>query len=96
MAGREGRKIYSTRRWALARLAVLRRARYRCAGCGRGAREVDHIKPISHGGAAFEMGNLQPLCRKCHFSKSRSDRGVEQTPWQRLVKELRAGRGSVR
>ena len=96
MAGREGRKIYSTHRWAWTRRAVLRAAGYRCAGCGRGAREVDHVKAVSHGGAAFEMGNLQPLCRKCHFSKSRSDRGVEQTPWQRLVKELRASQGTGR
>ena len=55
MAGREGRKIYSTHRWAWTRRAVLRAAGYRCAGCGRGAREVDHILAVARGGAAFEL-----------------------------------------
>ena len=93
MAGRAARKIYGTRRWAWTRRAVLRAAGYRCAGCGRGAREVDHILAVARGGAAFELSNLQPLCRRCHHAKTRADLGVQSTPWQRLVKELACGPG---
>jgi 5-methylcytosine-specific restriction protein A len=34
------------------------------------AKEVDHIKPISEGGEAFDIGNLQSLCVSCHAKKS--------------------------
>ena len=94
MAGRAGRKIYATPRWAWTRRAVLRAAGYRCARCGRGAREVDHVVPISHGGAPFNVQNLQALCRRCHFGKSRAELGVKPEPssasWKLLVQELRA------
>ena len=95
MAGREGRKIYSTRGWAWTRRAVLRAAGYRCAGCGRGAREVDHIVAVARGGAAFELSNLQPLCRRCHHAKTRAERGVQLTPWRLLVEELRCAKNNT-
>lgn len=31
---------------------------------------VDHIKPISEGGAKLEPSNLQTLCRSCHSRKT--------------------------
>ena len=51
------------------------------------ATEVDHIKPISQGGARLDPDNLRSLCKSCHsshtarqgggFGNSRKPRGVE-------------------
>jgi len=35
---------------------------------------VDHITPILQGGDKWDRNNLQPLCHKCHSSKSAKDR----------------------
>ena len=41
-----------------------------CTACNEcGPSEVDHIVPLSRGGA-HRIGNLMPLCRKCNCSKS--------------------------
>jgi 5-methylcytosine-specific restriction endonuclease McrA len=39
-------------------------------GCGRLAEEVDHITPLSQGGAEVARENLRGLCRDCHAKKS--------------------------
>jgi 5-methylcytosine-specific restriction protein A len=44
------------------------------AGRLRLARELDHIKPKSHGGTD-ERANLQPLCVECHTLKTARDKG---------------------
>lgn len=64
------------RRW---RKAVLRAAYGLCAMClevGKttAATVADHIIPISHGGARFDMSNGQALCATCHSGqKQRED-----------------------
>ncbi|MCY4508425.1 MAG: HNH endonuclease signature motif containing protein, partial [Acidobacteria bacterium] len=84
-----GRRRFATKpslgrkRWARARAAALARDGYRCRACGRfGGRalEVDHITPISEGGAPFDLANLQSLCRDCHIDKTRRERGGEPDP----------------
>jgi 5-methylcytosine-specific restriction endonuclease McrA len=54
------------------RLGVFRRDGYQCRHCGCVARadelEVDHIVPVSLGGAD-EPENLQTLCRPCNRRK---------------------------
>lgn len=51
-----------------------------CTYCGvRGALEIDHVVPISRGGA-HSIGNLAPACRTCNASKS-----------DRFLTEWRAG-----
>jgi 5-methylcytosine-specific restriction protein A len=42
-----------------------------CQSCHQ-ARSVDldHILPISKGGAAFDINNAQGLCRSCHSAKT--------------------------
>ena len=32
--------------------------------------EVDHIRPVSQGGAWFDMSNLRTLCPACHLAKT--------------------------
>lgn len=36
--------------------------------------EVDHIVPLAIGGARFDGGNLQTLCRPCHQQKTQEDK----------------------
>ena len=55
---------------------ILERDNYTCQCCGNSIKkepnlllEVDHIKPVSKGGASIP-GNLQTLCWKCNRSKS--------------------------
>lgn len=60
------------------RYEVLKRDDYTCRACGRSPAihkgldlQIDHIKPVSEGGAT-EMYNLQTLCRECNVGKGRS------------------------
>lgn len=38
------------------------------------ATEVDHITPLSSGGARLEWSNLQSICRSCHAQKTARER----------------------
>ena len=49
------------RRWAMVRRLALDRDGWRCQnpGCGKAGRlEVDHVRPLQHGGELFDLGNL--------------------------------------
>jgi 5-methylcytosine-specific restriction enzyme A len=48
-----------------------------CAARGttRPAHHVDHITPISKGGAWFDSENLESLCASCHSVKTLGDKG---------------------
>ena len=41
-----------------------------CVECGKVAEVVDHIKPVRLGGDFWQPFNHQPLCHRCHNSKS--------------------------
>ena len=60
--------------WKELRRKVLERDNYTCVICGKPAEEIDHIVPISMGGAMFDMNNLQSLCKQCHKEKTIEDR----------------------
>ena len=49
----------------------------KCASCGNRFAlrriRIDNIKPISEGGHATDPNNLQVLCKKCHFDKTRTE-----------------------
>lgn len=69
--------IYHTKEWRSARFAVLREEPL-CRHCARigytkRAECVDHIVPISKGGAEYDRDNLQALCISCHNRKTRLD-----------------------
>lgn len=38
------------------------------------AHHVDHIQPITQGGARLDQANLQALCAGCHSRKTRRER----------------------
>lgn len=51
----------STRKWRELRARVLAASDV-CGECGQpGADAVDHIKPVSRGGAMYDPANLQPV-----------------------------------
>ena len=81
---------YNTGTWKRLRLAILRQEPT-CRECRRAgqttlAHDVDHITPLSQGGAPFSPGNLQPLCRACHNAKiNREEGGAFNPPRDRRV-----------
>jgi 5-methylcytosine-specific restriction protein A len=82
-------------RWPALRLAALRRDDFKCVQCGaRGRLEVDHKVPVrSAPEMAFELGNLQALCRSCHSKKTRLEMGFPalseaRQQWRNSVRAL--------
>jgi 5-methylcytosine-specific restriction endonuclease McrA len=47
---------------------LVRRFDHRCAYCGAQWEQLDHVIPISRGGA-HSIGNLLPACGRCNRSK---------------------------
>lgn len=67
-------------KWQAIRLEVLARdgglCRLGLTGCTRVADQVDHIVPLSEGGARLELSNLRAACRHCNLRRS-AMRGAE-------------------
>jgi 5-methylcytosine-specific restriction enzyme A len=66
-------RIYDTGVWKRLRLVILSRDGYRCtiplkdgSACPRPATQVDHIRPISEGGAPYDPSNLRAACGHCN------------------------------
>jgi 5-methylcytosine-specific restriction enzyme A len=63
-------QTYHAKKWITTREKVLNRDPI-CRVCDNALSEqVDHIKPLSQGGARFELVNLQGICVRCHAIKS--------------------------
>lgn len=75
---RHSAAVQRSPRWAVIRLEVLRRDDFKCVCCGaRGRLEVDHKIPVRLApDRAFELDNLQALCRPCHSQKTRLEVGL--------------------
>ncbi|MEJ7742080.1 MAG: HNH endonuclease signature motif containing protein [Nocardioidaceae bacterium] len=59
----------STRRWRVLRARILR-GHPLCGICTKElATEIDHVVPVSRGGAMWDIANLQPACFACNRSK---------------------------
>ncbi len=91
------KSLYGTRRWKRLRRLILDRDGWRCQSCGKAGRlEVDHILALHFGGDFWDMGNLQALCRNCHFAKTarensrrvRAEMPTHRREWLRMVDEL--------
>ena len=66
-------KFYRSKRWERLRNAF-RYANPLCKNvevCGNAMYCVDHIIPISEGGAPLDWNNLQSLCESCNGRKTR-------------------------
>lgn len=50
------------------RTAIMARWKWRCAYCNARATHLDHVEPISKGGADAER-NMLPACAACNLSK---------------------------
>jgi len=71
--------FYNSRAWRKLRKSVLQKNPL-CIECERkGITTVatvgDHIVPINQGGEPMQESNIQPLCKKCHDSKSGRESG---------------------
>jgi 5-methylcytosine-specific restriction protein A len=60
--------------WRKIRLEILERDRHRCQikgpGCTGEALEVDHILPVSLGGAWWDPENLRASCSRCNNARN--------------------------
>jgi 5-methylcytosine-specific restriction endonuclease McrA len=61
-------KAYGVEHAEYSRTAILRRWGHRCCYCGARATHLDHVHPLSKGGADAEH-NIVPACAKCNLSK---------------------------
>lgn len=64
--------VYQSKRWKELRVWY-RMHNPLCVQCGDAMYVVDHITPMSQGGAAWDVDNLQSLCRRCHDAKTASE-----------------------
>jgi 5-methylcytosine-specific restriction enzyme A len=67
-------RLYDRRQWHRVKTNQLRREPF-CRACkaeGKStlATEVDHVTPISKGGARYDSSNLQSLCASHHSTKT--------------------------
>ena len=79
---KEANAIYHTARWKRIRYLVLK-SEPLCRECKKQgkivpAKVVDHIIRIVDGGEPFALNNLQPLCTKCHNSKSGKEAHIKK------------------
>ncbi len=94
---RHSKRVTSTRRWQVLRMATLERDGYRCVICGaRGRLDVDHVKPVrTHPELGFDPDNVQSLCTTCHTRKTRIECGhppplksPARDAWQDAIRAL--------
>lgn len=89
------RSKLNRRLWAVVRRRVFERDGYRCRKCGKAGRlDCDHIKPLAFGGAAYDMGNLQALCKRCHIEKTKAEFNLDveyRDEWAERVAKIRKG-----
>lgn len=98
-----GAKHRRGQRWKALRQAALRRDGYKCVACGSAGRlEVDHVIPVRDAPErAFDLGNLQCLCPRCHALKTRIEAGhpppdPKRAAWRAAVAELATNRNRAR
>ena len=71
-------KRYWSTLWRKLRKAWLKQSPV-CVACGWTANVVDHIRPVSQGGAFYDRNNLQSLCTSCHNRKSAKEKAGTTT-----------------
>jgi 5-methylcytosine-specific restriction protein A len=71
---RENNKgVYKRKIWEMRRRQVLSEQPI-CAICDNHlSEEVDHIVPLTEGGAPYDRDNLRGLCRQCHWQRHQGE-----------------------
>lgn len=74
---KERNRFYQRKQWKAVRSLQLQLEPL-CRHCRKQGRliaasVVDHILPITDGGAELDLNNLQSLCSACHSSKTRAE-----------------------
>ena len=94
---RQSAAVIKSKRWRALRIQALRRDGFACIQCGaRGRLEVDHIRPVRDApDQAYDLNNLQTLCRVCHSRKTRIDIGFDplqpdRQRWRAILKNMGA------
>ena len=78
---------------------MLDRDAWACVQSGKAGRlEVDHRVPLEDGGALYDPGNLQSLCRGCHIDKTSGENlvkepSLEQQAWRQYMVDLGSRNG---
>ena len=71
--------------WKKIRLEILQRDDYRCQikrpGCTGIADEVDHITPVSLGGAWYDHDNLRASCARCNNMRNIKRKAIPSRLW---------------
>lgn len=81
-------KPYGGQTWQRIRRQVLAEAGGICQMCGRAeATTVDHIVPLSRGGAVYARDNLQAACGPCNYGA-----GSKRRPPKRKLPPIRQSR----
>jgi len=65
--------------WKSIRLAVLRRDRWLCQVCGKGAFQVHHLCYNRGVLLGKDLGSLRSLCRDCHLAVEFTGEGGKRT-----------------
>lgn len=76
----------SDTRWRAFRVTILDRDRWTCTIASAGictgvASEVDHVQPLSRGGAKYDPGNCRAACAPCN--RARGNAAPEPQPQPR-------------
>jgi 5-methylcytosine-specific restriction endonuclease McrA len=90
---RHSAAVIRSARWKVVRLEAKRRDGFQCVKCSaRGLLEVDHIKRVKDApDLAFELSNLQTLCKPCHSAKTKIECGFgnelppDRAAWRDLL-----------
>lgn len=79
------------RPWQYIRRRALELSGFRCQRCQRPGRlEVHHRTALRAGGAAYDLENLEVLCRECHLRASGFIPVVgAEAWWRRLERAIR-------
>lgn len=79
----ENHKLYNNYEWTQYRKEYLsRQENLHCAcGCGRLAKMVDHVIPVTRGGSFNDARNHQPLANVCHNRKNGRERHGKIEPY---------------
>lgn len=73
-------------RWQAARREACERAGWECERCQYPGRlEVHHKVSLQNGGAPYDQGNLEVLCRSCHMRESGSVPVRGRSEWWRRL-----------